>query len=204
MSETYWEQRYQYGHIPWDTGKPDFNLISMVLRRPIMACRTLEIGCGTGSNAIWLAQNGFTVTGTDISETAIQMANDNALMKGVNCQFFRADFLKDEIFGQPYGFAFDRACFDCFDTDEERSLFARNVWRHLRNGGLWLSLIGSADALVYDDSTPRRTARDIVVAVEPLFEVLWLTTIYFDSNRPRQPRAWECLMRKRKEAVVCT
>lgn len=198
MSETYWEQRYQYGHIPWDTGKPDFNLISIVLKRPIMACKTLEIGCGTGNNAIWLIQNGFTVTGTDISETAIQMAKDNALMKGVNCQFVRADFLKDEIDDKPFGFAFDRACFDCFDTDEERSLFVKNVWHHLKNSGLWLSLIGSADAPPRDDDTPRRTARDIVVAVEPLFEILQLNTIYFDSNRLKQPRAWECLMRKRK------
>lgn len=43
-----WEGRYRAGSTPWDVGRPDFNLIDMVLQRPIAGCRALEIGCGTG------------------------------------------------------------------------------------------------------------------------------------------------------------
>jgi len=57
--------RYQSGDIPWDVGRADFNLIDVVTQKPIPSCKALDIGCGTGDNSIWLARNGFKVTGTD-------------------------------------------------------------------------------------------------------------------------------------------
>jgi len=197
-----WQERYRTGSTPWDIGRPDFNLADMVTRRPIRNCKILEIGCGTGDNAVWLAQHNFIVAGTDVSEVAIQKAREKASNAKVSCAFFVTDFLNYEVPGAPFGFVFDRGCFHSFDSDEERDGFAENVAFHLEKGGLWLSIIGSADDPPRDHGPPQRTAKDIVAPVEPYFEILSLYSSHFDSNRPRPPRAWVCLMRKRNKGIA--
>jgi SAM-dependent methyltransferase len=161
-----WEERYRTGDTPWDIGRPDFNLIDMVTKRPIPGCKALEIGCGAGSNAVWLAQQDFEVTATDVSELAIQKAGERASDAGVDCTFLVADFLNDKVSGAPFGFVFDRGCFHSFDSDEERKQLAENVGWHLEKDGLWLSLIGSTDGPPREVGPPQRSARDIVIAVE--------------------------------------
>jgi len=192
-----WEERYRTGDTPWDIGRPDFNLIDMVTKRPIPVCKALEIGCGAGSNAVWLAQQNFQVTATDVSELAIQKAGDRASDAGVDCTFLVADFLNDKVPGAPFGFVFDRGCFHSFASDEERKQLAENVDRHLEKDGLWLSLIGSTDGPPREVGPPQRSARDIVIAVEPYFEILSLDSSHFDADSPEPPRNWVCLMRKR-------
>jgi SAM-dependent methyltransferase len=193
-----WEERYRTGSTPWDIGRPDFNLTDMVTERPIRNRKALEIGCGTGSNAVWLAQQNFSVTATDVSDIAIQKAKERASDAGVKCVFLVSDFLNDEIPGAPFGFVFDRGCFHSFDSDEERKQLAENVALHLEKAGLWLSLVGSTDGPPREVGPPQRSARDIVIAVEPYFEILSLSSSHFDSESLEPPRAWVCLMRKRE------
>ena len=50
-----WDRRYVDGHLPWDSGKPDVHLRRFIEDSKIVPCKTLEVGCGTGTNAIWLA-----------------------------------------------------------------------------------------------------------------------------------------------------
>ena len=191
-------KRYESGDTPWDIGKPDINLIQTVNTIPIVPCKALDIGCGTGDNSFWLSQNGFQVTGVDISEVAIQKAMEKASKANVNCIFIVIDFLISKIEGRPFDFAFDRGCLHALRSDEERTIFAKNVADHLEAVGLWLSLIGNADEQRDRPGPPQRTARDIVNAVEPHFELLSLVSGYFGSNSPNPPRAWVCLMRKRR------
>ena len=192
-----WEERYRTGNTPWDIGRPDVNLIDMVTKRPIPVCKALEIGCGAGSNAVWLARQNFEVTATDVSELAIQKAEERASDAGVDCTFLVADFLNDKVPGAPFGFVFDRGCFHSFDSDEEGKQLAENVDWHLGKDGLWLSLIGSTDGPPREVGPPQRSARDIVIAVEPYFEILSLDSSHFDADSPEPPRNWVCLMRKR-------
>jgi SAM-dependent methyltransferase len=196
-TEERFQKRYESGNTPWDIGKPDFNLIQTVTAMAIKPCKALDIGCGTGDNSIWLAQQHFQVTGVDISEIAIQKARDKALAAQVECSFQVVDFLTNKIAGAPFGFLFDRGCFHTVNSDEERQSFAENVAAHLEQDGLWLSLVGSADEQRQFPGPPRRSARDIVNNVEPYFEILSLVASHFGSNRPDPPKAWACLMRKR-------
>jgi 2-polyprenyl-3-methyl-5-hydroxy-6-metoxy-1,4-benzoquinol methylase len=136
------KERYKTGNIPWDIGKPDFNLIETVTKIPIESCKALDIGCGTGDNSIWLAQKQLQVTGTDVSEIAIEKAKEKALKNNVKCTFLVVDFFKSRIEGAPFGFVFDRGCFHTFDSNKERKKFAKNVASNLEKNGLWLSLIG--------------------------------------------------------------
>jgi SAM-dependent methyltransferase len=199
IEETF-RNRYRTGKTPWDTGKPDFNLMQTVNTMAIKPCKALEIGCGTGDNSIWLSQENFDVLGVDTSEIAIQGATAKASKANVSCSFIVINFLTSKIEGAPFGFAFDRGCFHSFNLDEERKRFAENVAAHLENDGLWLSIVGNADEKRDRPGPPQRTARDIISSVEPYFEILSLVSGHFGSNSPDPPRAWVCLMRKRHSA----
>lgn len=196
-SENRFEERYVMGEIPWDLGRADTNLVKMVEQLPVKGCRALDIGCGTGDNALWLTGKGFQVTGVDISSRAIEEARTKALQSDVEPRFLEADFLQKQLDEPPYGFVFDRGCFHSLDSPEQHVAFARNVWAHLDQNGLWLSLVASADAPQRDPGPPRLSAVEIATAVEPLFEILSLVSGHLDSNRPDPIRCWVCMMKKR-------
>ncbi|MGC1401486.1 MAG: class I SAM-dependent methyltransferase [Thermodesulfobacteriota bacterium] len=192
-----YKERYKANFTPWDIGRPDFNLVEMVNKRPIEKGKALDVGCGSGHNSIWLAQNEFTVTGVDVSEIALQKAKENASSENIKCTFLLLDFFEKDVPRFPFNFIFDRGCFHSYDSDNERRKFAERVAHHLDKAGLWLSLVGSGDEPLERPGPPKRSARDIVVAVEPLFEILSITASYFDSNVQNPPKAWACLMKKR-------
>jgi SAM-dependent methyltransferase len=191
--EDRFKKRYKTGNIPWDIGKPDFNLTETVIQNPINSCKVLDIGCGTGDNSIWLAQKHFQVTGTDISEIAIEKASK----KDVKCTFHVVDFIRNQIEGVLFGFVFDRGCFHTFTSASERKKFAKKVASNLEKDGLCLSIVGNADERRQGPGPPQRTAGDIVAAAEPFFEILSLTSSHFGSNSQNPPRCWVCLMQKR-------
>ncbi|MDY6834869.1 MAG: class I SAM-dependent methyltransferase [Chloroflexota bacterium] len=195
--QEHWRERYKSGHTPWDTGKPDINLIRTITERPIQSRKTLEVGCGTGNNALWLAQQGFVVTAIDITDEAIIAGRNKACEVGANIQFAVVDFMTEAIPDLPFGFIFDRGCFHSYRTHDEQRLFAEKVATCLEPEGLWLSLIGSTDGPPREVGPPQHSAKDVVIAVEPSFEILSLISSHFDSLHPQPPRCWVCLMKKR-------
>ena len=91
---------------------------------------------------------------------------------------------------------FDRGCFHTFDGDRERARFAQAVATQLVEGGVRLSLIGSTEGRPRDVGPPRRSAREIMNAIEPALEILQLRAGEFSVNE--EPlKAWLCLSRKR-------
>jgi len=79
MPHPSWNDSYASGEPPpCDTGTPDPMLVEIVESDAIAPGRTLEVGCGTGTNAIYLAQHGFEVVGVDISPLAVDKARDKA------------------------------------------------------------------------------------------------------------------------------
>lgn len=192
-----WNERYDTGDHPWDTGRPSVHLRNLVQHHPIAPCPTLELGCGTGTNAIWLAQQGFTVTAVDLSSLAIERATRKVAEAGVSVTLHCAHLLEDTVVDAPVLFVFDRGCFHGFDSAEARSRLAQNVAKQMSHGALWFSIIGSTDGPDRDYGPPRRSARDIAEAVEPFFEILSLQASVIDSDSDISPPAWLCLLRKR-------
>ena len=191
------DERYKAGKTPWELERPDSHLIELVKNENILPCKTLEIGCGTGSNAIWLARNKFDVTGIDFSSLAIEKASAKSQKQGVEIQFFVKDFFEPAKGESDFEFIFDRGCFHSFEEKDDRKIFAKNVSRHLKEGGRWFSIIGNADDGPRNEGPPMRSALDIVTAVEPFFEISSLVSGRFDSSREKPARCWKSLMKKR-------
>ena len=78
-SAEFWEDFYRERG-PW-TGNPNAALVTELSERPLAAGSALDLACGTGGDAVWLACNGWSVTGVDISSAALEQAAGAALAK---------------------------------------------------------------------------------------------------------------------------
>src|SRR5712664_1774161 len=103
-------ERYARGETPWDSGKPSEELLRVLDAGKLTGKTVLEIGCGTGTNAIELARRGFQVTAVDLVEQAIQTARDRVRKANVAVDFRVADVLRDHL-GGPYDILFDRGLY---------------------------------------------------------------------------------------------
>lgn len=196
LDPDHWEQRYVDGSIPWDTGEPDPHLRHFLSSFAPAPCKTLEIGCGTGTNATWLQSLGFEVTGIDVSATAIERSRVRAREEEQACRLEVADLRDQDIPGGPFQLAYDRGCFHLFE-DQDSSHFAGRIAHHLGMDGLWCSLLGSTDGPPRETGPPRRSATAIMAAIEPHFEVLELMSCFFDEGSHSDARAWLLVARKR-------
>ncbi|WP_394844860.1 class I SAM-dependent methyltransferase [Pendulispora brunnea] len=196
MPKTPWNDDYAAGDLPWDTGQPDPRLVEFIESGAIVPGRALDVGCGTGTDAIWLAERGFDVLGIDLSPLAVDQARSKLGASKLRCRFAALDFLAAAPAEPPFDFVFDRGCFHGFDEAEERSRFARRVAAALTTGGLWLSLIRSTEGPARDKGSPCRSALDVISAIEPELEILELRSI---PSQIESARAWFCLSRRRPD-----
>ncbi len=193
-----WNERYVNGDLPWDTGCPDIYLVQMVSLWPLCRGRVLDVGCGTGTNSIWLARQGFEVVGLDISAEAIGIASRRAEEQGVSCRFVNEDFLHFDVGDGEYIFLFDRGCFHSIPTEKGRRSFVARAAQVLSPCGLWLSMIGNNDDPLSDQGPPKLSALEIATFMEPLFEILHLSSCMIESRGGGEPpRFWQCLLKKR-------
>src|SRR4051795_6119507 len=88
-----WNDRYRDGNLPWDTGQPSSELQHVLGQNTIRPCRALELGCGTGTNSVCLAQQGFEATGIDVAPIAVKRAEDRAKAVQVKVRSVAADVL---------------------------------------------------------------------------------------------------------------
>ena len=87
-----WDARYSEGDGARWSGRPNGRLVAEVAtRRPGLA---LDVGCGEGADAIWLAGRGWTVTAIDISDVALSRAREAAGRAGAAVEWVRGDALQ--------------------------------------------------------------------------------------------------------------
>lgn len=196
MTAPDWDENYKNEELPWDTGETDPVLTELVTDGTIAPGKALEVGCGTGTNAIYLASAGFEVVGVDLSPTAITLAR--AKPGADACTFEALDFFEGRPPGGPFDLVFDRGCFHTFDEPERRALFAARVADLLAPGGAWVSLVGSTEGPPRDHGPPRRSARDLAAAVEPVLAIDQLRTFVFRAHIPSPAQAWLMIARRRE------
>jgi glycine/sarcosine N-methyltransferase len=111
----------------------------------------LDCACGIGTQALGLAQRGYTVTASDLSAESIAKAQQSAQMLGVSVNFAVADLrtLADSISGTfDVVIAFDNALPHLRDEDLSRAL--HQIRRKVASGGLFMASIRDYDALLVD------------------------------------------------------
>lgn len=87
------DQAYENHTAPWVIGEPQPAFVALDQHGWISG-NVLDVGCGTGENAIHLAERGHDVLGLDFSQLAVDAARENARHSGVNARFEVADALQ--------------------------------------------------------------------------------------------------------------
>jgi len=124
----------------------------------------LDIGCGLGDNAVYLAKNGHTVTGLDISPTALKTADQRAKDAGVDVKFAVADSTKLDGYTDAFDTVIDSGLFHSLDDNGRRSYTAA-AHRATRPGAtLLLSCFSDANPVGKEPrpAVSEETLRDIL------------------------------------------
>jgi SAM-dependent methyltransferase len=191
-----WEQRYRTGDIPWDTGQPSSELQRVLAEDKIQPGPAIELGCGTGTNAVWLAQQGFAVTAVDLSPLAIERAQERAARAKVTVRFLIADVLEVSDLGGPYGFLFDRGCYHVIRRIDVRP-FLDTLRRITQPGSQALVLTGNARE-PHDPGPPVVSEDEIRAELGQVFDVVRLREFRFDDPEKAGLAflGWSCLLRR--------
>ena len=201
-----WNDRYATGQTPWDSGAPSLEMQRVVRDRAIAPRRMLEIGCGTGTNAVWFAQQGFEVTAVDLVPLAIDNAVARAKGAGVKVRFEAANLLDAAVTSQlaaggPFEFIFDRGVYHCL-REENQPAILRAIHQLTGRGSLYLQLTGNAnDPNPPGQGPPRVKAEELLAELGPSFELVQLREFNFDGvtldGAAFSPLAWSALWRRK-------
>ncbi len=121
--------RYLRRNTPWDTNRTPPEIVALAERLPVGTA--LDLGCGTGTNVIYLARRGWRALGVDFAPNAIAMARRKARRAGVEAfaQFYVADvtrlaWLEASVYA-PFTFAMDIGCLHALSAEEQRAYVAQ-------------------------------------------------------------------------------
>jgi len=145
------------GTPPWDIGRPQPEFVR-VAREGGIRGRVLDVGCGTGENAIFFAGIVPEVWGLDLAPLAIQKAREKALDRNIQVEFEVGDALHLERLKRRFDTVTDCGLFHTL-SDQERRLFAKSLRAGLSEAGTYFMLCFS-DREPADWGGPRRVSRD--------------------------------------------
>lgn len=197
-----WDQRYINSDTPWDSGIPSQHLKSFLDEDKVKPGRALELGCGTGTNAISLAQLGFEVTAVDLSTAALERAREKATQAKVKINFVEADVTAMPDLGGPFPFIFDRGTYHIV-RKVNLSGFQTMLANMVEPSGFYLVLAGNANTLDPPDKGPPTVrAGEIVSEIElNSFDLVELKETVFHGvkieGKEFTPLAWYALFQRR-------
>lgn len=131
---TVYEERYQSDDYYWGLKPNDMCFDIMKLRPPTKPYRVLDIGCGEGKDAVFLAKNGYIVTAFDAAQSGIDKARALADKSGVHIDLFKAD-IRDWLPDEQYDIIYSSGVFTYLPR-ERRRLFIDSLKEHTSAGGL--------------------------------------------------------------------
>lgn len=131
LRRLFFQWQYLTHNTPWDTNVTPPELVQLIENEHFPPGRVLELGCGTGTNALYLAQRGFQVVGVDFASRAIDAARRKASAANLPIEFRCADVLAPGTFQNTFDLLLDIGCFHGLD-DAARPRYVYNArqWTH--------------------------------------------------------------------------
>ena len=183
----FFDSAYQ-GTPPWDIGRPQKEFVELIRRGEITGS-ILDIGCGTGEQALFFAGEGHDVWGIDSAPLAIRKAQEKAVARELPVHFLVLDALKLSTLNRKFDTATDSGLFHTL-SDEDRPVFVENLTAILSPAGKYFMLCFSElEPVGYG---PRRvTEREIRDSFRDGWTINYIRPAVFESRtRVEGPRAW--------------
>ena len=175
-----WEDAYKTTP-PWDTGRPQPAFVELVGAGEISKGVVLDVGCGTGENALYLATSGFSVVGVDLSRRAIVAAKAKASERNLKADFRLTNALSLGFRNGHFDNAIDSGLFHTFN-DKDRVAFAREIARVLTTDGRYFMLCFSDKEPANWGGQRRITKEEIETTFSSLFNINYIKDAYFATR----------------------
>ena len=192
-----WEEHYRTTEVesmPWYYTEMDPDLAVALRAMGVTGGRCLDLGTGPGTQAMALAEYGFDVTATDISETAVRDAEKRAAEKGLKVRFLADDILDTKLTGE-FSFVFDRGCFHTL-APERRPDYVEIVKGLIAPGGILFLKVMSHMETLLEGGPYRFTPGDIHDLFVPAFEVHSIEETVFHGTLDPKPLALFCILKR--------
>lgn len=177
------------GRPPWETGHPQTEFVQLEQAGEIVGS-VLDVGCGTGENALHLAACGHDVWGVDIASASIEKARDKAAERHLTVIFLVLNVLELHTLRRTFDTVIDSGLFHVL-SDEERPLFVDNLATTVRPGGTYFMLCWSELEPAGGYGPRRITQTEIKDSFQEGWHINYIKPAAFDSwLRPTGPRAW--------------
>ncbi|MFT3913688.1 MAG: class I SAM-dependent methyltransferase [Anaeromyxobacteraceae bacterium] len=188
MADDRFEQAYQAGGAAWDIGRPQGAIVRLAEAGEIRGT-VLDVGCGTGENALYLASRGRPVLGIDLSQTAIATAQQKAAARGLQATFRVHDALRLTKLRWRFETAIDVGFFHTLG-DEQRRPYAMELCDALGAGSV-LHILCFSDEEPPGPGPRRVEEYDIRATFRSLFAMVRVERAEFETNRPEgNAKAW--------------
>jgi SAM-dependent methyltransferase len=154
------------------------------------------LGCGSGTNAIYLADKGFEVTGVDVAPTALAIAAEKARKAGVKVNWMVADVVALPKL-EPFDLVFDRGCYH--HICQYNSAGYVETLRRLSHRGTRVLILAGSPGDGRRGGPPRVEEKTIRNDFSALFEFEWLRGIRFDRRdaNAKGASAWSIHLRRK-------
>ena len=189
-------ERYARGDLPWQIDRPQPEVLRLIEEKKFES-PILDLGCGSGDNAIELARRGYRVLGMDLVPEALRRAREKAAKAGLMQppEFLEGDALRLQGSGVEAETVLDCALFHVFE-DEERPRYVNGLEEVLSPGGRLHIL--SFSELETREPGPRRLTRESIAGA---FGRGWtleeaVRCRYFDRLRADGAHAWRVTFRR--------
>ena len=120
---------------PWDSGISPPELLEFIKTHP--TGKAIDLGCGTGTNVIRLAQAGWQVTGVDFASRAIKIAKQKLKKENIKASLHVGDVTKLDNISDQFDLALDIGCFHSLSQISMRD-YLNQLDRILAPNGFWL------------------------------------------------------------------
>jgi SAM-dependent methyltransferase len=176
----------------WDIGRPADELQKIVSGGTVSRCRVVDMCCGSGTDAIYLASKGFDVTAIDVAPTALGLALEKGAKAGVSVNWVVADILAPPDV-KPFDFVYDRGCYHVV-RDQNLNAYTETLRKFSHPGTKFLLLASRRDDMV-EGGHSGVTEEELRFDFLALFDLQWLREIRLESNRPGiGPPGWSAFL----------
>lgn len=196
-----WESYYRsqpVEQMPWYHPGLDPDFETEMRHLGISHGTVLDLCTGPGTQAIAIAEKGFSVTATDIADTAVRQACEKARERGLDVTFRQNDILDNKLEGD-YDLIIDRGCYHVF-PQQYRKAYPKSVAKSLKTGG-YLLLKCFSDLQPGSEGPYRIAPAEIEKNFSGLFEVVSIRRTRFEGPvgrlRRDPPQALICVLRRK-------